>query len=619
MFLPAMSEPSFREGAEVSRHALGFFRTVVSSRGQAAEELRNELARLDATREDYLEWTDIAGLYDLLDGIRESGESVAGLGAAVGRTPELGLFLRILRLVATPKLLFRLIFNWSGRRIFRHVDVAYSEESGGWIRVRMSIPERYRGCENFFRVCVGACRATPELLGLPDAVVEASTHSHFGEFRILPPPSMALWSRALRALRMVFTGRYLVDELTQQQGQLTLQYGELQRTLEQVEAERNDAEIAQRKAEEALAVRRTFLSRVNHELRTPLNGVVGALATLPADRELAESVHAARRSAQDLTELFEGLLRFSELSSGPATAVASEFELDGLIEEVIDDRGSKADAKGLKVALKTPPSRALLETDRRALYDSVWALVDNAVKFTDSGSVAISVMLEPGGSGVAIEVADTGVGIADNDVAELFDAFRQADESRRRERGGLGIGLAWAKRSIALLGGSIEVESALGEGALFRVRIPISYQRQDVEQPIAAKTGCRRVLICDDNATNRLVLTHMMAALGFEPTAVENGALGVEAFSSDRFDLVLMDCEMPVLDGYAATRQIRELPHGGATPVVAVTAYTGDDDRKECFDAGMDEFLPKPLRPAALRATLARLHFAPASAIVASC
>ncbi len=380
---------------------------------------------------------------------------------------------------------------------------------------------------------------------------------------------------------------------------------------------------ARQEAERASQTKSAFVANMSHEIRTPLSAIIGRGHLLRAD------IHdpGQRRKLDQLCDTSEHLLAiindildFSKIEAGELIVDCSEFGIEELVERVVRLFGAQAKAAGLHLASRiSPPLQLLaLQGDALRLSQVLINLVSNAVKFTASGSVLLDVeLLSARGSEYRLRfsVTDTGCGIGPLDQAALFEPFTQVDASTTRRHGGTGLGLAISQRLVGLMGGRIQLQSQVGAGSRFWFELDLSLASGPAEiGPVSVSidmTGVpdlsgKRILVAEDHILSREILVEMLTALGCEVDAVRDGAGALERARDGTHDLVLMDLQMPGMDGLAAARAIRGLPGGGEIPIIALTANVFAEDRQRCLEAGMNAHLAKPVTPATLASVLSR-------------
>jgi CheY-like chemotaxis protein len=346
-----------------------------------------------------------------------------------------------------------------------------------------------------------------------------------------------------------------------------------------------------------------FLASLNHEIRTPLSGILGMtdlLLETPLTEDQREYVGAARLCAENLLEILNVTLEYSALSAKHVLLEETEFSLRDTLQGVLGEFAAKAEAKGLRL-VRALDSRLpeMVVGDPLRLRQILWHLVGNGVKFTREGQVEVAAFASVDVDRqvkLTLRVRDSGIGIAANQLAEIFGSFRQLETGLSRNHGGLGLGLAVAQKLIALLDGSISVDSELGKGSVFTVTLPFKLPVEAGARLSEAKKSRGRVLVVDDNSIAQTIASHALRRQSFEVECAGDGRLALEAASKARFDVILMDLQMPGWDGFETVEQIRKLPGYRETPIIAVTANCSDDYRARCTQCGMQGFLAKPVR-----------------------
>lgn len=406
-----------------------------------------------------------------------------------------------------------------------------------------------------------------------------------------------------------------LSQLREVESQMKDYSGKLEREVEDRTREISEKNEALQRGNRALirakedAVRRAqtrarFLASMSHEIRTPLNGVLGMLELAlegelePAQRHQLEIAH---RAGQSLLSLLNDILDISKVEAGKLDLEVISFDLRRLINECATIHGEQARRKGLEFEthLETGLARRYLGDPTR-LRQVANNLLSNAIKFTDEGKVSVHLAQTP--EGIRLEVRDTGIGMSRHELNRIFSPFSQAATDTTRRYGGTGLGLALCQQLVDRMHGQIRVDSREDEGTWFTVTLPLPVdENADREEPPASalaetpttRRHCR-ILLVEDNRVNQIVASGLLHKMGHEVDHAENGERALAALSLKPYDLVLMDCQMPVMDGYEATRRIRQNPEWKKLPVIAVTANVMAGDRDECLAAGMDDYITKP-------------------------
>jgi PAS domain S-box-containing protein len=368
---------------------------------------------------------------------------------------------------------------------------------------------------------------------------------------------------------------------------------------------------AERQAQAAAEAKARFLANMSHEIRTPMNGVLGVLHLLrdePLSEEGRELLDEAGACGRMLAELLNDVIDFSRIEEGRLELSPEPADAAHLVRGAVRLLQPQADSKGLSLRVEAP-EQLWVRVDPVRLRQALFNLVGNAVKFTSAGHVHVR-LSAPAAGRLRIEVEDSGPGISEADQSKLFVRFQQVDGSSTRRFGGSGLGLAITRALAELMGGEVSVRSRLGCGSCFAIEIeaPVAAPPRIADASTAPAFAGLRVLLVEDNATNRLVLGRMLEALGAAVSMASDGREGVDAARTGGFDLILMDVQMPVMDGLQAVAAIRAA--GGdlaATPVIALTADALSHQAERYRAAGMDEVVSKPVSPAALVAAVARL------------
>jgi signal transduction histidine kinase/CheY-like chemotaxis protein len=377
-------------------------------------------------------------------------------------------------------------------------------------------------------------------------------------------------------------------------------------------------------AQEASIAKSQFLASMSHEIRTPMNGVIGMLHLLyqePLNNKQQKYVQVAKSSADSLLSLINDILDVSKIEAGKLDIEIIDFDIHSLFNEVASTMSHRIENPRLKLMLEIQGiKQQLVQGDPSRLRQILTNLIGNAIKFTQQGTITIRAELNPINNNetknlqLRCDIIDTGIGIANDKLKQLFDSFTQADSSTTREYGGSGLGLSIVKQLCEIMGGDVSVSSNLGEGSQFSFTLKLSHSdallqaNNHVEANITAPSlntltqySSQHVLLVEDNTTNQLVALAMLENLGIQADVSENGLQAINKLRQTEgkyYSLIIMDCQMPIMDGFSATKNIRNGNAGDYyrdIPIIAMTANAMQGDRENCLNSGMNDYLPKPI------------------------
>ena len=434
-----------------------------------------------------------------------------------------------------------------------------------------------------------------------------------------------MYKSSTAELELSYKNEALIGGLTKASASLERLNDDLKDEIDHGKKIEAELKAAKENAEKMSQAKGEFLANMSHEIRTPMNGVIGTLQLLEdtnLNSEQKEFVVIAHKSADALLAILNDILDLSKIEAGKLNFENIPFDFKQIIKDIVTLYSLKSEQQGVLLVQKIDESLpASLVGDPTRLRQVIVNLVSNALKFTDHGEVKINVEVvkfdtdaDIDNIEVKVSVADTGIGIPEAAQKTLFNAFTQADGSTTRKYGGTGLGLAIVSQLVEMMGGILGVDSVEGEGSMFWFAANFQCSDEKPENPSVSRSETRpvqldaKILLVEDNPINQMVAQKMLEKVGLKPMLANNGVEAMQLLNEHTFDLVLMDCQMPEMDGFNATREIRKLQIKAANqnsiPVVAMTANVMSGDRERCLEVGMDDYIGKPVQRDQLESVL---------------
>ncbi len=598
---------------QVSCRTLGFHRKVAELLGISLEHALDGTG-VDASwveRGGHLPWSSFARSMHRLHDLSGGREAFVELGRLVNRPDTHPAYARVLGQLVNLRLLTTAAGRWAAPSLFPCLSAKLSWIGRRRFLYEIDIPPHLEGCEPVLLIGLAGMRTLPSWIALPDAQgTEVIEHDRRAWADLTLPRTPSVTRRMRNALDSLSPGKRLVEELIAQNQELREQKAALARLTREAEEQRRLAERASR-------VKSDFVAAVSHELRTPMNAVVIAanlLRSSSLDDSQREHADVMMRSAAHMTRVLEDLIDLEGLEVGQLRFEPVAFKLREATQEVVSLLAQEASVRGLALEIECPDDvSAPVVGDPARLKQVLLNLISNSLRYTAAGGVRVR-LLSLSSERVRVEVRDTGPGLDEDEQVRIFEPFVQG--AARASTRGAGLGLTIVQYLVRRMRGEVGVNSAPGEGSTFWFELPLP--RADGGEAAASDVKersrdgeaarVRQVLLVEDDELTRKVFVLLLRSLGCVVDVAEDGQRGVSACAERRYDLVLMDCQMPVMGGLEATRAIRDGDGPNRdTCIVGLTAGTREADPMRWSAAGMTDLLQKPLDVEVLRALLASL------------